>query len=152
MEPEEEPRKALETSRRMAGHGSGGASPYRQGGGHGLAWIMGVFPGNHDIFGCGRGSDGTRPDEEADRSAGRQPVRARRPRPLSREGAGPTDGHNGSYGGWRGRSDGTRKEEGVKVGASWNSALRSCGRSPSHKQLHCNPLRNVLTCPMQVWY
>jgi hypothetical protein len=38
MEPEEEPRNARETPRRMVGHGSAGASPYRQGGGHGRAW------------------------------------------------------------------------------------------------------------------
>src|SRR6266849_2607948 len=43
-------------------------------------------------------------------------------------------------------------QTGSEAGASWNSALRSGGRSRSHKQLDCNPLRNVLTCPMQVWY
>src|SRR5260370_2617328 len=80
MESEEEPRKSRETPRRMAGHGSAGASPYRQGGGHGLAWIMGLVPADQDVFGCGRDSDGTRPEEETERSAGRRPVRARRPR------------------------------------------------------------------------
>src|SRR2546425_286978 len=114
MDPEEEPRNALETTRRMAGHGSAGASPYRQGGGHGRAWVMGVFPGNHDIFGCGRGSDGTRPDEEADRSAGRRPVRARRPRSPFSCGCGVlrtvTKGRK-KVGSWK---DGTRKEEGAK--------------------------------------
>src|SRR6266852_6556666 len=79
-ESEEEPRNTRETPQRMAGHGSAGASPYRQGGGHGRAWGMGLVPANQDVFGCGRNSDGTRPDEEADRSAGRRPVRAGRPR------------------------------------------------------------------------
>src|SRR5216684_141923 len=91
MEPEEEPRNARETPRRMAGHGSAGASPYRQGGGHGRAWVVGLFRGNHDIIGCGRDSDGTRTDEEAERSAGRRPVRARRPR-------SPFSSGRGSYG------------------------------------------------------
>src|SRR5712691_857538 len=93
MESEEEPRNARETPQSMAGYGSAGASPYRQGGGHGLAWIMGLFRGKPDIFGCGRDSDGTRTDEEADRSAGRRPVRARRPRsPFLERVRGPADG------------------------------------------------------------
>src|SRR6266853_5143791 len=45
MEPAEEPRNSRETPRHMAGHGSAGASPYRQGGGHGLGWGHGRFSG-----------------------------------------------------------------------------------------------------------
>ena len=58
MEPEEEPRNARETPQRMAGHGSAGASPYRQGGGHGLAWAHGACSGKQDIPGLGRITDG----------------------------------------------------------------------------------------------
>src|SRR6266536_4847282 len=88
MEHEEEPRNTRETPQSTAGYGSAGASPYRQGGGHGRAWIMGLFRGNHDIL----AADGTR----------MEPGRMRRPSgrrdadrcgrdaraPLSRAGAG----------------------------------------------------------------
>jgi hypothetical protein len=135
MEPEEEPRNARETPRRMAGHGSAGASPYRQGGGHGLAWIMGLFRGKTDIFGCGRDSDGTRPDEEAERSAGRRPVRARRPRSPFSSGRGVlrtvTKGHKeGGEGGRTGRG----RKNGIRLGRRGTPVLRTVtptdGRAP----------------------
>ncbi len=49
----------------------------------------GPCSGKQHILGHGRNTDGTRPDEEADRSAGRRPVRARRPRSPFSSGGGP---------------------------------------------------------------
>jgi hypothetical protein len=115
MEPEEEPRTGRETPRRMAGHGSAGASPYRQGVGHGQAWIMGLFRGKPSELLClGRNADGARTSQEAK-------VRAS-------WNSGPTDGH--SYG---------RSLLRTVTPTDGHSYGRSCGRSPGKPGLRAWP-------------
>ena len=126
MEPEEEPRNTRETPQRMAGHGSAGASPYRQGGGRGLAWGHGPCSGKQHILGHGRNTVGRgrarRPSGRRDADRCGRDARA----PLFSSGCGVlrtvTKGHKeGGEGGRLGRG----RKKGISLGRRGTPVLRT---------------------------